>query len=227
VKRLLLVALAACTNEVDPQWQLDHERVIAVRATPPRIASGETSVIDALLGHKDAPPDAGKPDDAAIESPSGLDGALAHGAAGWTVTAPSDAQLAAVRAQLGLDADAPIPLQIELTFEATGLHVLKIVWLGEHTDNPTIDPVTIDGSGAPAAGTQLSVAAGVDIPLAVEFDDSYVINWLTSCGTMHDFDLPRAYLRVEAADPHSGALGVVVRDDMGGVDWRVWPITAE
>jgi hypothetical protein len=71
------------------------------------------------------------------------------------------------------------------------------------------------------------VAAGVDVPLVVDFDDTYTVNWLTSCGTMHDFDLPRAYLRVEPEDPHAGALGVVVRDARGGVAWRLWPISAE
>ena len=39
--------------------------------------------------------------------------------------------------------------------------------------------------------------------------------------------LPAAYLRVEPEDPHYGKLGVVVRDALGGVAWRLWPITAE
>ena len=226
MKRALLVVVAACTNEVDLPWQLDHERIIAVRATPPQIASGETSAIDALLGHKGAPPDVGVPDEAAVVSPSGFERALAHDATGWTVTAPSDAQLAATRTMLGLDPGAPVPMQIDVAFDATGLHALKIVWLGDHVDNPVIDPVTIDGADA-LTQTQLSVAALTDIPLQVGFDDTYDINWLTSCGTMHDFDLAKAYLRVEAADPHDGTLGVVVRDHMGGVGWVYWPITAE
>ena len=78
-----------------------------------------------------------------------------------------------------------------------------------------------------AAEPQLTVGQLVDVPVAVDFDDSYVVNWLTSCGTMHDFDLPNAYLRVEAEDPKTGTLGVVVRDEIGGVAWRLWPITAE
>ena len=63
--------------------------------------------------------------------------------------------------------------------------------------------------------------------MSVAFDDSYVVNWLTSARTMHDFDLAKAYLRVEPEDSQSGSLGVVVRDELGGVVWRVWPITAE
>jgi hypothetical protein len=43
---------------------------------------------------------------------------------------------------------------------------------------------------------------------------------------MHDFDLAKAYLRVEPEDPHQGTLGVVVRDTAGGVAWQFWPISA-
>lgn len=44
---------------------------------------------------------------------------------------------------------------------------------------------------------------------------------------MHDFDLPQAYLRVEEEDMTEGSLAVVVRTDLGGVAWKVWPIRAE
>ena len=44
---------------------------------------------------------------------------------------------------------------------------------------------------------------------------------------MHDFDLPQAYLEVEADDPTAGELGVVLRDAHGGVAWKIWPIRAE
>ena len=45
--------------------------------------------------------------------------------------------------------------------------------------------------------------------------------------SMHDFDLPQAYLKVESDDPTAGELGVVVRDAHGGVSWKIWPIHAE
>ena len=102
---------------------------------------------------------------------------------------------------------------------------LKVVWFGEHADNPVIDPVAIDNMNA-LAESQLSVPAGVDVPLVVDFDDSYNINWLTSCGTMHDFDLARAHLHIAPDDPQSGTLAIVVRDSLGGVAWRIWPIAA-
>ena len=65
------------------------------------------------------------------------------------------------------------------------------------------------------------------MPLSVDADDAtYDVTWLTSCGTMHDFDLAKAHLRVEPTDPQSGSLAIVVHDVLGGVDWHVWPIAA-
>lgn len=229
MKRLRLAisfGLAACTGDIDPAWQLDHDRVIAVRSTPPRIAPGEIAVLGSLLGHNGAPPSTGEPTTAAVVSPSGLDDALTHGPTGWTVTAPPDDQLAPARAELGLDATAPVPLRVKLTFAEPDGVAYKIVWLGVHADNPVLDSVTIDGMNA-LAEPALTVAAGSDIAVAVNFDTSYNINWLTSCGTMHDFDLATAYLRVEPADPHAGTFAIVVRDAQGGVAWRLWPITAQ
>ena len=67
-----------------------------------------------------------------------------------------------------------------------------------------------------------------DVHLFVNADDSVdIVNWLTSCGSMHDFDLHKAYLRVEKDDPTSGELAVVLRDAQGGVVWQVWPISAQ
>jgi hypothetical protein len=80
---------------------------------------------------------------------------------------------------------------------------------------------------APAPATEIVVGKLVDVRLAIEVADTDEVNWLSSCGTLHDFDLPEAYLRVEAEDPTEGELAVVVRDDHGGVTWRVWKIRAE
>ena len=223
---LIVFAFAACTNEVDPQWQLDHDRVIAVRFTPPRIATGETSTVDSLIGRKGSPPAVVVPDHARVDSPSGLDDLLVQTPTGFAVTAPPDSRLVAPRTELALEAGAPVPLRVEFTYDDTGEKALKIVWLGVHADNPVIDPVTIGGMNA-LAETQLTVAPATRIDLVVDFDDTHDINWLTSCGTMHDFDLATAYLRVEVEDPQSGMLGVMVRDNQGGVDWHLWPITAQ
>jgi hypothetical protein len=222
---VVALVLAGCTADVDAAWELDHDRVIAVRSTPSRIAPGETAEIEAFVGRRGQPPSDRDPETASVVSPSGLDAALARPGAHWTVTAPPDDQLAPARAELGLAADAPVPLRVRMVFADTGEVAYKVVWLGEHADNPVVDPITLDGMDGLAI-TALSVAPATRIPFAVELDDSYNINWLTSCGTMHDFDLARSYLRVEPEDSHAGILALVVRDALGGVAWYTWSITA-
>jgi hypothetical protein len=226
LRSLCLVVAAGCTGDVDPPWQLDHDHVIAVRVTPPGLASGEVAELDALLGTKGAPPTEVDPETVEVVSPTSLSGSLGRVGARWTVTHPPDDQLAAARDELGLDAGAPVPLRLRAVFAPSGLVAFKILTLGEHADNPVLGPILIDGVDASTA-TQIVVAPGTDVPLAVDFDDTFGVNWLTSCGTMHDFDLAVAYLRVEPADPQSGTLAVVVRDAVGGVTWQQWPITAE
>jgi len=229
-----LAALAAlapgCTGDVDPPWQLDHDRIIAVRADPPRIAPGQTAVLDALIGSKGAAVAEASPDTAAVVSPVSLAGALRHDAGRWIVTAPSEADLVAARSALGLAVDAPVPLEIAVSYRGGALAATKSVRLGGVADNPTMVDIKIDRASAPEAAAPeapIVVAPAVDVPLSIPLDDAgYDVTWLSSCGTMHDFDLPTAYLRVESDDPQTGQLALVVRDSAGGVSWRVWPIEA-
>ncbi|HSK04268.1 MAG TPA: hypothetical protein VK932_23605, partial [Kofleriaceae bacterium] len=113
-----------------------------------------------------------------------------------------------------------------VSYQGQALVATKTVWLGRAGANPSLDAMMIDGAPAEAA-TEIVIGKLVDVRLSIaaEIDDD--VNWLTSCGTMHDFDLPEAYLRVEVEDPTSGELVVVRRDPQGGVAWRVWPIRAE
>ncbi|HET9623004.1 MAG TPA: hypothetical protein VFP84_16645, partial [Kofleriaceae bacterium] len=134
---------------------------------------------------------------------------------GWIVSAP--AALAA----------APTPLVIEAAYG--DLRATKTVWLGgASSDNPALPAITIAGAAAPPAGTEIVIAPLVDVPLATPLSDrDFDVNWLTSCGTMHDFDLPAGFVHVEPDDPHAGELALVVRDASGGVTWRIWPLRAE
>ncbi|MBA3456117.1 MAG: hypothetical protein H0T42_23665 [Deltaproteobacteria bacterium] len=226
---VLAVLLAGCDASIDPPWQLDHDRIIAVRATPPRIVAGAQSEIDTLVGRKGARPTPEVPPGAQVVSPQSLATALRFEANRWIVTAPDEARLAAVRTELGLAPGAPVPLVVGVGFPETafssGLHdepvaAIKTVWLGEAAENPTL--VT-----DPAETPELVVAPLTNVPLFVEVGEGDDVNWLTSCGTMHDFDLPESYLRVELEDPMVGDLAVVVRTELGGVAWRVWSIRAE
>jgi hypothetical protein len=222
----LALVVAACSGEVDPEWQLDHDRVIAVRMTPPHIASGETAAIDVMLGRKDAPPTVVDPDTATVESPVALMPYLMQAADGhWSIAAASDADLAAARTELGVAPGDPVPVSVRMVLAYEGLVAHKLVYMGDHADNPALGPVLVEGVDATGEAS-LVVAEATKISLAVDFTDPDSVNWLTSCGTMHDFDLPTAYLRVEPEDPHDGTLGVVVRDTRGGVAWQFWPISA-
>ncbi|HUQ07273.1 MAG TPA: hypothetical protein VM261_32500 [Kofleriaceae bacterium] len=218
-------ALGACAADVDEPWFLDHDRIVAVRATPPHIASGERSVLDALIGTKGAPTHEATPDLAYVVSPESFTDILAPGAEGWVVTAPDEARLAAARTALDLDADAPVPVQIGVSYAGNTLFALKTVYLGDSVANPTLEGLTIDDAPAPEGAVEM--ARDVEVRLAVEADAELVkVNWLTSTGTMHDFDLPSAYVVIEEEDPSSGELAIVLRDRSGGVVWRVWTLTA-
>jgi hypothetical protein len=216
---LFTLLLVACTGDLDPEWQLDHTRIIAVRATPPHIPSGATSTLDVLTATKGGTTGQGAPDAVLVVSPMSLADALS----GNTVTAPSETRLAAARTELGLAAGAPVPLQLGIA--ANGLASTKTVWLGDSADNPVLTNVVV---GAAPPGASITVPPDTDVHMSVDADDTMMlVSWLTSCGTMHDFDLHAAYIHVLPDDPQSGELALVVRDLRGGVVWQVWPIAAQ
>ena len=218
--------LSACTGDIDPPWQLSHNRIVAVRAEPPGITAGQTSQLDALLAHKDSMTSVASPELAAVTSPASLSDVLTVDNGSWVVTAPSEDRLAAARTELKLDAGAPVPLAINVSYAGGALVATKTVLLGQAAANPALVDLMIDGK-APG-DSELSVGKLVRVPLSVAADDTvFDVDWLTSCGTMHDFDLPAAYLMVEADDPTAGELGVVLRDGAGGVSWKIWPIQAQ
>jgi hypothetical protein len=235
VRRALLViayvaafVAAGCTGDLDPPWQLDHDRIIAVRATPPGILAGESSTLDALLGAKGGPTRVAAPELAAVVSPASLSDALAFDGSRWVVTAPSEQRLAQVRAELMLAADAPVPLRIGVSYAGQTLVATKVIDLGRAASNPSLVSMNMKIDDAPAGSAEIVVEPLVKVPLSIDADDAqFDVTWLTSCGTMHDFDLPNAYLKVEAEDPTTGELAVVVRDAGSGVSWNVWPIHAQ
>ena len=222
MRRALLVLAACAPAPIEPEaWQLDQDRVIAVRVTPPGIVAGEHATIDGLLAHAGGP--------TTVETPSAITaaGSPLFGAVNFLfdhfeVIAPDDATLAGARTQLGLAAGAPIPFPLAVFFgPLSGEHfnTHKDMWLGESDANPGLPALTIDG--APPAAS-LSVAVGRDIALVA---DAEAVRWLSSCGTLRDDDEPSAILHVdEACD---GELVVVVRDGRGGTVWQVWPLAAE
>jgi hypothetical protein len=225
---LVVLALAAvgCVDELDPPWQLAHDRIVAVRATPPAIEAGGRAELDALISLEGGTTSERPPELATVVSPMALAGAVAPEAGKWIVTAPDAAKLEQARAELKLSPGAPVPLVVGVSYEGQALVATKIVWLGMAGANPSLEAMLIDGAPADSK-TEIVVGKLVDVPLSIAAEVEDDVNWLTSCGTMHDFDLPQAYLRVELEDPTLGELAVVLRDARGGVAWRVWPIRAE
>jgi hypothetical protein len=156
-----------------------------------------------------------------------LASALTNDNGRWIVTRPDDAALEAARAELMLMPGTPVPLQVGVSYNGMDLFALKVVTLGEARSNPSIDSATINGELLNTK-TDLVIDAAVETPLSVDGSLEDDVNWLTSVGTMHDFDLPTsAYLTVDDDDLLEGELALVFRDARGGVTWRVWPLKAE
>jgi hypothetical protein len=235
MKRLVVLALlGGCIGDIDPSWQLDHDRIVAVRATPPHISVGEVADLDALIAHKGAPTDVGFPIGVtAVPSnpPADLFTAVHFDLTKWEIDGRlvTEAQLAEARTALQLAPGAPVPLVVTMQFPDAGQQKMianKTIYLGDSRANPTMPPVTINGAIA-AAGASLVIPIDIDVPMQVAVDPTWKVSWLTSCGTMHDDDQQHAFIHVLPADRKAGELVVVIRDPSGGVVWQVWPITAQ
>ncbi len=230
--RFMLVAisllLAGCFDPVDPRWQLDHDHIVAVRATPPRILPGESAELDALLAHAGAPATVTIPSEAAVlDAPEAIKDIVYTDGGRWYVYGPSDAALALARTELGLAAEAPIPVTVYTAFAreaAEPLFAKKIVWLGASAANPPVPAAMIDG--APMA-EDLVVPIETDVYLSVAVAERWRVSWLSSVGSLFQDDVATSFLRVLPEDSHEGELAVVVRDPDGGVAWRVWPLRAD
>ena len=231
MRLLVLVALlVGCDGDIDPPWELDHDRIVAVRATPPGItAMGETSTLDALLAAKGGTTFEQAPLAAQVIAPMALSGALRNDGGQWIVTMPSESQLAIARMELRLEPGAPVPLQVGVGYLVNGIELaaLKIVWLGKPLVNPTLEEMMVDGAPLDTM-TEIVVPRLLETRFSVAAIDDDDVNWLTNVGTMHDFDLPQSYLVVEEDEEMAmGEFAVVKRDIDGGVVWRVWPIRVE
>src|SRR5262249_55673632 len=129
----LVAATTGCVPDSDPRWQLDHDRVVAARATPPHLPAGPSATIHALIGHKGAPTTIEPP--VRVVTAPGTPAALAMMATpsdtGVQVTAPSAEVLDAVRASEKLAPGQPIPLVLIETFGPIPLTVNHTIFLGD------------------------------------------------------------------------------------------------
>lgn len=245
VSRALLLAALVVTSlvsvgcdDTDPQWELDNDRIVAVRVASAQLAAGERASLDLLVtqagvGPQVVPPqfavavptdirDPQNPSSATV--PEALAKAVVADGAGWAVQAPSESELVALRQELGLKPDELVPLRVGVRVDLGSgpLDAVKLVNLGASVPNPTLGPVMING--APAADG-MSLPADRDVIMSVEIGEEDEAYWLTSIGDLSDVDDPVAELNHDSASddhPSQGHIAVVVRTKEGGVTWGFW-----
>jgi hypothetical protein len=228
VTGLTAAVAAGCVPDSDPRWQLNHDRVVAARATPPHLPAGTAATIDALIAHAGAPTTIEAPVSVMTSpsTPAGLAATVAQTDGGWQVTAPGADALDAARATGKIPPGQPIPLVLIESFGPIPLTVSHTIFLGDAASNPPSGAVQVAGAAA-APDTHLMIPADVDVPLSIDADPAAAVSWLTSCGTMHDDDEHVAFVHVQPDDSHAGELAVVVRAADGGVSWQRFTIEAQ
>ncbi len=221
-----LVMLALGCADVTEPYELEHARVIAVRTEPAALAPGEPGTVAVLVTGVDGPRVA-PPDGVAVTVPAELTAyvAVTRGPDGWTVVAPTAAQLAGLRAALGVPAVDPVAVPLTVTTTVDGVTLVAHKWtvVDATAANPTIAEVALDGVAAPV----LRAAAGSAPRLSVTHDagPAAVVRWLSSVGELAQYQSAEATL--DAAAPARGAIVVVVRDARGGVAWQIIPAEVE
>lgn len=241
----LLAALSAACDDTDPQWELDNDRIIAVRASAPRLAAGDRATLDVLVtaegrgpfvmppaGALVVPVDPKSPNAQPVELPASLTGVLRIENGQWTVVAPSAAELDAARGQLGIAAGEPVTLLVGVRVDpgAGPLDAVKAVQLGvpATVGNPTLGAVTINGVPAQDG---LVLPRDTDVPLTVEVGADDEVYWLSSVGALSDEEDPVAELKYDSEDSDEhltdGHIAVVVRTKEGGVTWGFWTAKIE
>jgi hypothetical protein len=217
---MAVAAAAAGCDDTDPAWQLENDRIIAVRSTPPALGAGERATLDVLVTSAGRGPFVvsplgaiAVPDDPAGQVPDVLRRAVAPQGPAWTVVAPDVAALATLRTSLGLAADAPVPLRVGIRVDLGSgpLDAVKTVNLG----------------GPPVANPSLGavIDPDVDVALRVEAGADDQVFWLTSIGDLSDESDVVATLRHDSKKKEtlsSGHVAVVVRTPEGGVAWGFW-----
>lgn len=221
-----LVMLALGCADVTEPYELEHARVIAVRTEPAALAPGEAGTVAVLVTGVDGPRVA-PPDGLTVTVPAELTAyvAVTRGPDGWTVVAPTAAQLAGLRAALGVPVVDPVAVPLTVTTTVDGVTLVAHKWtvVDATAANPTIAEVALDGVAAPV----FRAAAGSAPRLSVTHDAGppAVVRWLSSVGELAQYQSAEATL--DAAAPARGAIVVVVRDARGGVAWQIIPAEVE
>ena len=232
-----LVLAASCGSFRDP-GDLRYPRTLAVRAEPPRVSPGQRARIDLLVTGTDGMPAVRAPDSVTPAPaqpgrpapPAEAAQLIVHEDGAWYVSAPGAEVLAQLRQAFGLppDSEAPIPfpLAVSITLDGESRPSEKVVWLGGAAANPTIDAMTIDGR--PMEESPLAIAATTEHSLTgmAAGEGKLSFAWYTGFGELKKYLEPTATLK-DAKPGETGAVVLVVRDDKGGVVWRLGALRAE
>ena len=224
---LLLAVFAVGCVDPTPPWQLDHDRIIAVRATPPTATAGGRIDLDVLVTTEGGDGPQLIDPLAAQAVPGGFEAAVVHDDQGWAVIAPDAETIAAAREAMGLMPGAPVPFQVGLGMQvgASELAAIKTVFFNdEERPNPELGPVTIGGQDAV---DDMTVPLNEEIEMVIEVTDEAVekVDWLASVGELRDADDPVGHL--QATEAVDGYIAVVRRDGFGGVAWGYWAVSAQ
>lgn len=218
---LVLIPLVVACTQADSPALLDRPRVLAVRVDPPTITAGATARVDVLVGDAAGRAAIVTPD-AVTAALDGLPAVAARGPDGWTITAPPDAALAAIRTQLGLAATDPVelPLAVEVAVDGEALSAVKVAVVGapETGVNPVVDGMTFGGT-TPTGAAIVPIGDSVLAPGAVTSTGELAYAWYSSRGELSAYRSAQATLTATADDAGDGELVLVVRDDHFGVGW--------
>jgi len=220
---LVLLLSVGCIDEIDQRWDLDHDHVIAARATPPRVLEGQSVTLDALVAHEGRAPTIESPMRAELaDPPADLSRSLTQddlGAWHLDIFTLSRAQ---PQGPIAVDVLLDFANQSNSRANLSPFKVKKTVWVGEPATNPDAPAILVDGA---EVTDELVLPLDRDVYIETPAGSTQRVSWLTNVGTLFQDDVARAFVRVAAEDAQSGQLVLVIRDDStGGVAWRVVPV---
>jgi hypothetical protein len=241
MKRLTAFLVAAtilgCGTFRDP-GDLRYARTLAVRAEPPRVSPGQRARIELLVTDNAGVPSVRAPDGVTVSPPlPGRPAAPAEASqlitqdnGAWYVSAPSAEVLVQLRQALGLpaDSDAPIPfpISVSVTLDGQQRPSEKVVWGGGAALNPTITAMAVDGRPMEDSPVPVSAAGEHTLTATATGEGTLSYSWYTAFGELKKYREPTATFE-KAVPGESGAVVLVVRNDLGGVTWRFGSLLAQ
>ena len=226
--------LAPGCQEVDSPAELDHAQVLAVQANPAQIPAGGSAELDVLVAGPDGDIEilpgglqwtvsapgfvsgpgevvfAARPDD-----PDGSDGSAGQA---WQYRAPESLAGEPVMVTLSVDIELPEGQEIPT------LAAEKIIMLGvDSVPSPRV--IGLAMNGAPI-DERMALLPGDRAELSLEVESATsggLTTWHATCGTLEQYRESVA-LYEAPAEPCTGVLYAIHRDELGGVVWHSVPV---